>query len=164
MRKPVVAAINGIAAGGGFSLALACDFRVMETSAILRQAYTSNGLSIDGGGTFILPRIVGFSRALEIAAFDNPISSKEALELGLVTKVVEDGRSKEEALDMLNRLTKRSIHSYGWSKKLLFESYKNAFESQLESEREGLAECANHPDGAEGLQAFIEKRKPSFTT
>ena len=69
MRKPVVAAINGIAAGGGFSLALACDFRIMEKSAILKQAYTANGLSIDGGGSFTLPRIVGVARALEIAGF-----------------------------------------------------------------------------------------------
>ena len=91
MNKPVVAAINGVAAGGGFSLALACDFRVMEKSAVLRQAYTSNGLCIDGGGTFTLPRLVGYARALEIAAFDEPISSDQALSCGLVTKVVEDG-------------------------------------------------------------------------
>ncbi|HEU4746305.1 MAG TPA: enoyl-CoA hydratase/isomerase family protein, partial [Anaerolineales bacterium] len=74
MEKPVVAAINGIAAGGGFSLALACDFRVMGQSAILRQAYTSSGLSIDGGGSFALPRLVGLARAMEIMAFDDPIS------------------------------------------------------------------------------------------
>src|SRR5919109_437538 len=69
MGKPVVAAINGIAAGGGFSLALACDFRVMAESAVLRQAYTSSGLSIDGGGTFALPRLVGLARAMEVMAF-----------------------------------------------------------------------------------------------
>src|SRR5215510_8294625 len=79
MKKPVVAAINGIAAGGGFSLALACDLRVMAESTVLRQAYTSSGLSIDGGGTFALPRLVGLARALEIAAFDLPISSAQAL-------------------------------------------------------------------------------------
>jgi 2-(1,2-epoxy-1,2-dihydrophenyl)acetyl-CoA isomerase len=75
MSKPVIAAVNGIAAGGGFSLALVCDFRIMERSAILRQAYTSNGLCINGGGTFMLPRLVGLARALEIAAFDKPTSS-----------------------------------------------------------------------------------------
>ena len=83
MKKPVVAAVNGVAAGGGFSLALACDFRVMEKSAVLRQAYTSNGLCIDGGGTFTLPRLVGYARALEIAAFDEPISADQALSWGL---------------------------------------------------------------------------------
>jgi 2-(1,2-epoxy-1,2-dihydrophenyl)acetyl-CoA isomerase len=97
MRKPVVAAVNGIAAGGGFSLALACDFRVMAQSATLRQSYTSNGLCIDGGGTFTLPRLVGLARALEIVAFDKPISSEQALVWGLVTKVAEDGRVLEEA-------------------------------------------------------------------
>ena len=82
MRKPVIAAINGIAAGGGFSLALACDFRIMAKSAVMRQAYTSNGLSIDGGGTFMLPRLVGMARALEITAFDRPISAETGPEMG----------------------------------------------------------------------------------
>ena len=91
--KPVIAAVNGVAAGGGFSMALASDFRVMEKSAVLRQAYTSNGLCIDGGGTFTLPRLVGYARALEIAAFDEPISADQALSWGLVTKVVEDWQS-----------------------------------------------------------------------
>src|SRR3972149_3668120 len=86
-RKPVIAAVNGIAAGGGFSLALACDFRVMAQSATLRQGYTSNGLCIDGGGTFTLPRLVGLARAMENVAFVKPISSEEELAWGLATKV-----------------------------------------------------------------------------
>ncbi len=162
MRKPVVAAINGIAAGGGFSLALACDFRIMEEAAVLTQAYTSNGLSIDGGGTFILPKIVGFARALEIAALDRPLSAKQALAWGLATKVVEDGTALKRAIDMLHELAKGSLHSFGWSKKLLNESFSNSLESHLELEREGLSDCADHPDGKEGLNAFIEKRKPVF--
>jgi 2-(1,2-epoxy-1,2-dihydrophenyl)acetyl-CoA isomerase len=162
MKKPVVAAINGAAAGGGFSLALACDFRVMEKSAVLRQAYTSNGLCIDGGGSFTLPRIVGLARSLEIAAFDDPISSDQALEWGLVTKVVEDGTAAEEAMEMLTRLAKNSRYSFGWSKKLLTDSFNNTLETHLELEREGLSECADHPDGQEGLKAFVEKRKPLF--
>src|SRR6185436_2630153 len=101
MEKPIVAAINGIAAGGGFSLALACDFRVMAESAVLRQAYTASGLSIDGGGTFALPRLVGLARALEIAAFDQPISSAKAWEWGLVTKVVPDEKVVDESISML---------------------------------------------------------------
>ncbi|MGA2525545.1 MAG: enoyl-CoA hydratase-related protein [Smithellaceae bacterium] len=163
MKKPVIAAINGIAAGAGFSLALACDFRIIEKSAILRQAYTSNGLCIDGGGTFILPRIVGLARSLEIAAFDNPISAHQALEWGLVTKVVDDGKALEESINMLNILAKGSLHSFGWSKKLLTDSFNNSFESHLELEREGLSDCANHSDGQEGLNAFVEKRKPKFS-
>lgn len=162
MEKPVVAAINGTAAGGGFSLALACDFRIMEKSAILRQAYTSNGLCIDGGGTFTLPRIVGLARSLEIAAFDDPIHSAQALEWGLVTKVVDDGNVLEEAKRMLKKLTEKSSYSFGWSKKLLNHSFNNSLESHLELEREGLSHCADHSDGQEGLKAFIEKRKPIF--
>jgi 2-(1,2-epoxy-1,2-dihydrophenyl)acetyl-CoA isomerase len=162
MRKPVVAAIHGAAAGGGFSLALACDFRVMEKSARMIQAYTSNGLCIDGGGTFSLPRIVGLARAMEIAAFDEPISADQALQWGLVTKVVDDGKAADEALLMLQKLSQRSGHSFGWSKKLLTDSFTTSLESQIERERMGLRDCAGHADGQEGLKAFVEKRKPVF--
>ena len=162
MAKPVVAAINGIAAGGGFSLALACDFRVMAESALLRQGYTSNGLSIDGGGTFTLPRLVGLARALEIATFDEPINSSKALEWGLVTKVVPDTDVQKEALTMLEGLSKTSLHSFAWSKRLFLESFNNTLETQLELERQGISDCAGHPDGQEGIKAFVEKRKPVF--
>ena len=160
--KPVVAAINGIAAGGGFSLALACDFRVMGESAILRQAYTSSGLSIDGGGSFALPRLVGLARALEIMAFDDPISSHRALEWGLVTKVVPDREVVPEALALLDRLGKGSLHSFACSKRLMTDSFNNTLETQLELERQGISDCAAHPDGQEGIRAFVEKRKPTF--
>jgi 2-(1,2-epoxy-1,2-dihydrophenyl)acetyl-CoA isomerase len=162
MNKPVVAAINGPAAGAGFALALACDFRIMEEAAVLTQAYTSNGLSIDGGGTFTLPRIVGLARALEIVALDRPMPAKKALEWGLTTKVVENGTALKVAIDMLQELAKGSLHSFGWSKKLINESFSSSFESHIELEREGLSDCANHPDGKEGLSAFMEKRKPIF--
>ena len=162
MPKPVIAAINGIAAGGGFSLALACDFRVMAQSATLRQAYTSNGLCIDGGGTFMLPRIVGLARALEIAGFDAPISSEKALTWGLVTRVVDDGHSLEEAVNMAHELCNGSLNSFGWSKQLLTDSFNTAFEAHIERERFGLRNCAEHPDGKEGIQAFIDRRKPVF--
>jgi 2-(1,2-epoxy-1,2-dihydrophenyl)acetyl-CoA isomerase len=162
MGKPVVAAINGIAAGGGFSLALACDFRVMAESAVLRQAYTSIGLSIDGGGSFALPRLVGMARALEIAAFDHPISSAQALAWGLVTHVVPDDKLFDATLSMLQGLAKSALHSFAWSKRLLTESLNNNLETQLELERQGISDCASHPDGQEGIKAFVEKRKPVF--
>lgn len=162
MSKPVIAAINGVAAGGGFSLALACDFRVMAESAVLRQAYTSNGLCIDGGGSFTLPRLVGTARALEIMAFDEPISSEQALAWGLVTRVVKDGDTLDEAIRIAKGLVKRSIHSFGWSKKLITDSFNTSFETQIDRERRGLRSCAAHPEGKEGLRAFAEKRKPVF--
>ncbi|MBI5249050.1 MAG: enoyl-CoA hydratase/isomerase family protein [Desulfomonile tiedjei] len=162
MGKPVIAAINGIAAGGGFSLALACDFRIMARSAIMRQAYTSNGLSIDGGGTFMLPRLVGLAKALEIAAFDEPITAEQALKWGLVTKVADDGHVIEEALKLAEELSRRPLCSFAWSKKLLTDSFGNSLETQLELERAALRACAAHPDGREGISAFLEKRKPAF--
>jgi len=163
MRKPVVAAINGVAAGGGFSLALACDFRIMEKSAVLRQAYTSSGLCLDGGGTFTLPRLVGYARALEIAAFDEPISSERALAWGLVTKVVEDGHAAGEATQTAQLLAQKSLNSFAWCKTLITDSFNTSFETQMERERAALEACADHPDGLEGLRAFSEKRKPDFS-
>jgi 2-(1,2-epoxy-1,2-dihydrophenyl)acetyl-CoA isomerase len=162
MAKPVVAAVNGVAAGGGFSLALACDFRVMAESAVLRQAYTANGLSIDGGGTFALPRLVGYARALEIVAFDPPIPAKQALEWGLATKAVPDGKAVEEAVALASRIAAGSLHSYGLSKRLLGDAFDTPLEAQLERERAALAACGAHADGQEGIRAFVEKRKPVF--
>ena len=162
MNKPVIAAINGIAAGGGFSLALACDFRIMAQSSTLWCVYPSRGLCIDGGGTFTLPRIVGLARALEIAAFDNPISSEQALQWGLVTKVVEDGQTKDSALAMAQNLSTQSLHTFGLSKQLLTDSFDNTFERQLEWERIGLCRAGAHPHGIEGVRSFVEKRNPIF--
>jgi len=163
MPKPVVAAINGITAGGGFSLALACDFRVMEASAVLQQAYTTNGLSIDGGGTFTVPRLVGLARAMEIAAFDRPISSKQALSWGLVTEVAEDGQAVKRAIELINKMIKIPLSSFAACKKLITDSFNTSFETQLEKERDILSWCADHPNGQEGIKAFLEKRKPVYT-
>lgn len=162
MPKPVVAAINGLAAGGGFSMALACDFRIMAASAVLRQGYTSNGLSIDGGGTFTLPRLVGMAKAMEIATFDRPISAEKALSWGLVTEVVEDGQAMERALELVEGIRKGSLSSFAASKKLINDSYNTSLEVQLERERESLSWCADHPNGREGIEAFLEKRKPVY--
>ena len=162
MKKPVVAAVNGVAAGGGFSLALSCDFRIMAESAVLNQAYTSAGLCIDGGGTFTLPRLVGYARALEIAAFDKPIPASRALDWGLVTSVVADGQALAEAAAMARDLSDRSLSSFARTKKLITDSFDTPFETQIEMERAALEACADHPDGQEGLRAFSEKRKPRF--
>lgn len=161
--KPVVAAINGVAAGGGFSLALAADFRVMGKSAVLKCAYLSAGLCPDGGGSFMLPRIVGIAKALEIAVFDEPIGSAEALALGLVTKVVDDGLVLQEGRALAVDLMNRSRHAFGWAKRLICDSFSNSLEHHLEIERQGIAACGAHPEGLEGLTAFVQKRAPRFT-
>ena len=162
MPKPVVAAVNGLAAGGGFSMALACDFRVMAKSAVFRQAYTSNGLSVDGGGTYTLPRLVGLAKAMEILTFDRLISAEQALAWGLVTEMVEDGQEVNRATGMVREIAKLPLSSFQASKKLLTDSLHTPFEHQLEKERELLAWCADHPNGQEGIKAFLEKRKPVY--
>ena len=162
MPKPVVAAINGLAAGGAFSLSLACDFRIMERSALLKQAYTSNGLSIDGGGTYALPRLVGMARALEIAAFDPPIDAEKALSWGLVTEVVDDGNARSRAIELIQIMQRNSLSSFAASKSLLTDSFHTPFETQMEKERNLLAWAADQPSGREGVAAFLEKRKPAF--
>ncbi len=162
MRKPVVAAINGVAAGGGFSLALACDFRIMAESAKLKQGFTSNALCIDAGGTFTMPRLVGLARALEIAATDEPVDASRALDWGLVTKIVPDHELVESSIAYLKRICEKSLYTFGWSKELLNGSLETSLETQLARERDGLVACVSHPDGIEGMQAFLERRKPRF--
>lgn len=162
MAKPVIGAIRGVAAGAGMSLALACDLRVLGRSSRLVLAYTSRGLSVDGGASFSLPRLVGLARALEIAALDEPISSEQALSWGLATRVTDDDRVLDESLALGERLADRSPHAFGAAKRLLMDSFDTALETQLEREREALARAAVHPDGAEGLAAFLEKREPRF--
>jgi 2-(1,2-epoxy-1,2-dihydrophenyl)acetyl-CoA isomerase len=162
MPKPVIAAVEGVAAGGGFSLALACDFRVMARSAVLRQAYTASGLGIDGGGTFTLPRLLGLARALEVAAFDRPISAEQALAWGLATSVADDGQALAAAVAMGRGLATRSLHAFALCKRLLTDSFETPLGTQLDREREGMAASAAHPDGQEGLRAFLDKRTPFF--
>lgn len=162
MGKPVVAAINGVAAGAGFSLALACDFRVMARGAVLRQAYSSAGLCIDGGGTFTLPRLVGAARALEIATLDPTIDAEQALEWGLVHRLADPGQALAAALDLARDLLQRSTRSFAQSKALLDRAFQTSLEEQLEREREAIAACAASVDGQEGIRAFTEKRRPVF--
>jgi 2-(1,2-epoxy-1,2-dihydrophenyl)acetyl-CoA isomerase len=105
---------------------------------------------------------VGYARALEIAAFDEPISASRALEWGLVTKAVEDGQARQEACKMARKIARGSLNSFAWSKKLITDSFNTSFETQIENERAALEACADHPDGLEGLKAFSEKRLPKY--
>lgn len=162
MPKPVVAAINGAAAGGGFSLALACDFRIMSDTATLKQAYTSNGLCIDAAGTRTLPRLIGLARALKVAALDPTIDAMHALEVGLVTRVVPAQELMNEAMSFATDLSRRSVNAFGIVKVLIAQSYETSLDVQLERERQGIARCGEHPDGKEGLAAFAEKRRPVY--
>ncbi|HEX9353286.1 MAG TPA: enoyl-CoA hydratase-related protein [Streptosporangiaceae bacterium] len=160
--EPVITAVNGVAAGAGFSLALACDFRILDETATLRQAYTTAGLSIDGGGTSKLPRLVGLARALEIATFDEPIDAKHAASAGLATSIARAGGALADARALAGQLQARSQASFASSKRLLRRSTETPLEVQLEHERAGIVACAQTAEGAEGISAFTGKRTPDF--
>lgn len=163
MPKAVIAAVNGPAAGAGFSLALACDFRVIDEGARLQLAYTSRGLSIDGGGSYSLPRLIGTARALELAAFDEPLTAERARAWGIATRVAPAGEALHHAVEMARDLAARSTQAFGEAKLLLNEALASPLEVQLERERAALERAIAHADGQEGLAAFLEKRPPSFS-
>jgi len=151
-----------VAAGAGFSLALACDFRVLDEAATFRQAYTSPGLSIDGSGTFIPPRLAGLARALEMAAFDEPIDAAHAAAAGLATRIAAASESLDGARALARELQARSLASFAYSKRLLRRSAETPLEVQLEREWAGIVACARTAEGAEGISAFTGKRAPDF--
>ena len=162
MPKPVLAAVNGIAAGGGFSLALACDIRVLDSGARMRLAYSAGGLSIDGGGTWTLPRLVGFSRGLDIALRDPMIDAKTAFEIGLVTELAEPGQALARTLEIAAELATRNPGSMANAKALFYSSPGAPLSAQLDEERRALARLLSTANGAEALASFVEKRPAKF--
>jgi 2-(1,2-epoxy-1,2-dihydrophenyl)acetyl-CoA isomerase len=162
MPKPILAAVNGVAAGAGFSLAMACDLRIASEEACFTQAYTRLGLVPDGGSTFFLPRLVGPGRAAELVFLNPVLSAREALEWGLVGRVVPADRLQEEALEMADRLSKGPTKAFARAKELLNGSPSRDLESQLEAERRGIMEASLTQDFLEGLEAFLNKREPRF--
>lgn len=164
MDKPVVAAINGPAAGAGLFLALACDLRIMSRRAYLKQSNTSYGLSLPAGGTFFLPRLLGMGRALEMVMLDQPIDAPTAQKMGMVTKVVSALSLPVEAELLAFQLTQRPGQTIGKVKRLMNESFHRSLSEQLSAEQEAIVQSANHPEGREGLSAFVEKRKTEFAS
>ena len=164
IETPVIAAVNGVAAGAGFSLALACDLRIAADSASFVQAFVRIGLVPDAGSTFFLPRLVGYARAAELAMLGDTIDAKRAHEIGLVNRVVPDGQLMPTALELAERLA-RGPRSIRLIKRLLSSSFEggNDLESQLALEGDAQAEAAASADFLEGLAAFLEKRPPHFT-
>jgi 2-(1,2-epoxy-1,2-dihydrophenyl)acetyl-CoA isomerase len=160
--KPVIASVNGPAAGGGFSLALACDLRIASDKATFRQAYTSVALVPDGGWTFHLPKIVGLGKVSELIFLDKVISAGEAEKLGLVNQVVPEAKLKETTLEIANQLARGPSLAFARTKALLNRALISSLESQLENERQGIALSGETEDFREALSAFFEKRKPKF--
>lgn len=162
MAKPVIAAINGPAAGAGLFLALACDLRLMAQSAYLKQSNTSYGLSIPAGGSFLLPRLVGLARALEIALLDEPIPAEQALALGLVHRVVADEQLQTASQALAQRAAAMPLDVIGRVKRLFNSSFAASLAEQLTRERRAIADSADAPEGREGISAFLQKRRPDF--
>ena len=162
MEKPVIAAINGPAAGAGFCLALACDLRVMADTAYLKQSNTSHGLTLPAGGTFTLPRLVGLARALEIVMLDEPIPAARALALGLATRVVPPAGLRAAADALADRVARLPVGALGRVKRLMDEAFYSTLQEQLQSERREIALSADSAEGREGIAAFVAKRRPVY--
>jgi 2-(1,2-epoxy-1,2-dihydrophenyl)acetyl-CoA isomerase len=161
-KAPVIIAIPGIAAGGGFSLALFGDIVLAARSAKFVMAYTNAGLSPDGSSSYYLPRVVGLRRAQELMLTNRMLSAEEAQEWGIVTTVVEDDALAEAAETLGRKLAAGPTKAYAAVKKLLSRTFEQSLEVQLEEESRLIAANANGADGREGLDAFINKRKPTF--
>lgn len=163
LRKPVVAAVNGVAAGAGAVIALACDFRVMSERASLAFLFTKVGLAgADMGAAYLLPRIVGLARATEILFLGDRIGADEALRLGLATSVVSPDQVMDEARALARRLAEGPAFALGMTKELLNQELDLSFAAAIEAEAEGQAICMRGNDFTEGYTAFTEKRPPKF--
>jgi 2-(1,2-epoxy-1,2-dihydrophenyl)acetyl-CoA isomerase len=159
---PFIAAVNGAASGGGCNLALACDLVVAGESARFNQAFVKVGLSPDCGGTFILPRLVGWKRATEMMMTGDVVSAARALEIGMINAVVPDGELMAQAMALAERLAQGPTAALGKVKELLEASPTNDYGEQLELERKAQIESGKTKDFREGVAAFIEKRSPKF--
>lgn len=162
MDAPVIAAVNGAAGGAGMSLCLFADLVLAAESAKFTMAYTRAGLNPDGSSTYFLPRIVGMRRALELALTNRVLSAREALEWGIVTKVMPDAELLTEADSLARQLAAGATRALGKAKRLLHHSFSESLETQMEIEAQAIADSARTHDAREGIAAFITKRKPDF--
>ncbi len=162
MDTPVLAAINGTAAGAGFSLALATDLAVAAESARFTMAYTRAGLSPDGSSTYFLARHIGLRRAMEMALLNPVLSAQQAMDWGLVNRVVSDGDVLATTMALARELALGAHSAQGEAKRLLLAGVNESLETQMESETRSIARMADAIDGREGIAAFNAKRPPKF--
>ncbi len=162
IEKPVVAAINGVAAGAGANIALACDITVAAESASFIQAFSKIGLIPDSGGTFFLPRIIGMQKATALMMLGDKISAKEAEAMGMIYQVVADEEFPKVSFDIAKTLAQMPTKGIGYTKKLLNQSYSNNLTQQLAEEDKYQTVAGKTYDYTEGVNAFLEKRKPEF--
>ncbi|WP_109478232.1 enoyl-CoA hydratase-related protein [Paraburkholderia sp. C35] len=159
---PVLAAVNGVAAGAGLSFVGACDLAFASEKATFVSAYTSIGLTPDASSTFYLPRIIGMRRTMELAITGRVLSAQEALDWGLVNRVTPADEVLKVTYAMAEKLAAGPTKAYGGVKRLLLQSFNEPLESQLERESREISAAADRVDGREGIRAFTEKRRPSF--
>ncbi|WP_293894524.1 enoyl-CoA hydratase-related protein [Flavobacterium sp.] len=162
IEKPVVAAVNGVAAGAGANIALACDIVVAAENASFIQAFSKIGLVPDSAGTFFLPRLIGFQKASAIMMLGDKISALEAFNMGMIYKIIASGLFEEEVCNLAMTLAQMPTKALGLTKRLLNQSMTNNLEQQLALESDLQIEASSSNDYKEGVTAFVEKRTPEF--
>jgi len=162
LEKPVVCAVNGVAAGAGANIALACDVVIAGTSVAFIQAFSKIGLIPDSGGTFFLPRLVGFGKASALMMLGDKVSATEAERMGMIYKVVADEVLLQEGMETAKKLSELPTRGLGLTKKLLNNSSFSTLENQLVAEAHEQVKAAKTSDYSEGVNAFLEKRTAIF--
>jgi len=162
LEKPIVAAVNGVAAGMGAHLALACDLVIMAAEARLIEVFARRGLAIDSGGAFLLSRLVGLLKAKELVLLADDLPADEALRIGLCNKVVPRAELEAAAREWGERLARGPTLALGMSKRLLQRAYESGLETCLEEEALAQTLVAQSEDTQEGVRAFAERRRPEF--
>jgi len=163
IEKPVIAAVNGVAAGAGANIALSCDIVLAAKSANFIQAFSKIGLIPDSGGTYFLPRLIGLPKATAIMMTGETISAEQAESMGMIYSVYEDTEFEDSALKLAQTIAAMPTKGLGYTKKLLSQSFNNSLEDQLSLEAKTQALSAGTEDHQEGIQAFLDKRSPRFT-
>jgi len=162
LEKPVICAVNGVAAGAGANIAFACDITLAARSARFIQAFAKIGLVPDSGGTWNLPRLIGEARAKALALTAEPLDAETAASWGLIWRVVDDDKLMDEAKALAIRLAAGPTKGFGLTKRAIQAAATNSLDDQLDLERDLQREAGRSADYAEGVTAFLEKRKPEF--
>ncbi len=162
MEKPIICGVNGVAAGAGANIALACDITVAKQSSSFIQAFSKIGLIPDSGGTFFLPRLIGFQRASALMMLGDTVSAQEAANMGMIYKVFPDKKFEAETQKLLTQVAQMPTRALALIKRALNRSMNNDLEHQLSLEDHLQTEAGGTADYQEGVQAFLEKRQPKF--
>ncbi|MHB1204973.1 MAG: 2-(1,2-epoxy-1,2-dihydrophenyl)acetyl-CoA isomerase PaaG [Rhodospirillaceae bacterium] len=163
LNKPVISAVNGVAAGAGANVALAGDIVIAARSAKFIQSFANIGLIPDSGGTWVLPRLLGQARALGLALTGDPLPAEQAAEWGMIWKCVDDDKLADEVNTLAARFAKGPTRGLAATKKAIRESWQHSLDAELNIERDLMRELGRSADYREGVAAFLEKRKPAFT-